>query len=425
MRPTPNLREFPRYPVTAGIALLAIGVTVAWWTKVDVSPLFEDALIRRGELWRLVTCIFPHAGILHLAFNIYWLWVFGTLIEDTFGHFKTAALMVLFAVGSGAWEFALAFGGVGLSGVGYGLFGLIWMLSRHDERFRDAIDAGTVQLFIGWFFICIVTTLTNIMPVANIAHGTGAVLGILAGLAICLPDYRGLSTAGLGVVLFLGLWGATLGRPKINLSGTGGYEEAKWGYDALLANKNQEAVRWYRDAVAYQPKTAGYWNNLGIACQRIGNLHEAFADYRKAAELGDALAQYHLGKLYATGDMGLPKDTVQALYWYRKLALQGDADSLNDVAWEYATSTNPAIRNPAAALECARKAVNLEQDHPNPNHLDTLAEALYVNGLPEDAVKTEQLAIALAVPDEKNEFEKKLEKYQLALKSGKQQLSAK
>jgi membrane associated rhomboid family serine protease len=143
-------------------------------------------MIRRGELWRLVTSIFPHAGILHLAFNIYWLWVFGTLVEEIFGHLKTAALIVLFAVGSGAWEFALASGGVGLSGVGYGLFGLIWMLSRHDERFKDAIDARTVQLFVGWFFFCIVATVTNTMPVANIAHGTGAVLGILAGLAITL-----------------------------------------------------------------------------------------------------------------------------------------------------------------------------------------------------------------------------------------------
>jgi TPR repeat protein len=251
------------------------------------------------------------------------------------------------------------------------------------------------------------------------------VLGILAGLAISRPDNRGLSAAGLAAVLFLGLWGATAGRPRVNLSGTGGYEEARWGYEALVANKNQEAVRWFRDAVAYQPKTAEYWNDLGVACQRSGNQREALADLRKAAELGDANAQYYLGTLYEAGDKTLPKDTVQALYWYGKLAQQGDADSLNNAAWEYATSADPAIRNPAAALECARKAVNLQPDHPNPNHLDTLAEALYINGQPEEAVKTEQQAIALAPPDEKNGFEKTLEKYQLALKSGQRQSSGK
>jgi len=293
------------------------------------------------------------------------------------------------------------------------------VLSRHNERFKDAIDARTVQLFVGWFFFCIVATLTSVMPVANIAHGAGALLGILAGLAITLPDNRAPIAAGLGAVLFLGLWGATLGRPRINLSGKAGYEEAKWGYDALLAKKNQEAVRWFRDAVAYQPRTAAFWYDLGFAYQQSGNLREAFAGYRKAAELGDAHAQYYLGTLYEAGGEGLPKDTGQALYWYRKLAEQGDADSLNNIAWEYATSTDPAIRNPTAALEYARKAVNLEKDHLNPNHLDTLAESLYVNDQPEDAVKTELQAIALAPHGEKNEFEKRLEKYQLALKSRK------
>jgi hypothetical protein len=253
----------------------------------------------------------------------------------------------------------LARGGIGLSGVGYGLFGLLWVLSRRDERFRDAIDARTVQLFVGWFFFCIAATLSNVMPVANIAHGTGAVLGILAGLAIALPDHRGPIATGLGAILFLGLWGATLGRPRINLSGKAGYEEAKWGYDALLAHRNQEAVRWYRDAVTYQPKIPEYWYDMGFAYQGLGDLRAAVGAYRRAADLGAANAQYYLGALYETGVGGLPKDSTQALYWYRKAADQNYVEALNNVAWAYATSSDPAIRNPAAALEYARKAVDL------------------------------------------------------------------
>src|SRR5260370_9782553 len=122
MRPAPRLSEIPRYPIVAGTALLSTGVTLAWWAKVDVPPLFATAMIRRGELWRLVTSMLPHAGILHLAFNIYWLWAFGTLVEEVFGHLKTAALILLFAFGSGAWGFVLASGGVGLSGVVYATF---------------------------------------------------------------------------------------------------------------------------------------------------------------------------------------------------------------------------------------------------------------------------------------------------------------
>jgi membrane associated rhomboid family serine protease len=225
MRRSPSLTEFSRYPVTAGTAMLAIGITIAWWAKMDVSSLFESAMIRRGELWRLVTCIFPHLSIWHLAFNIYWLWVFGTLIEQLYGHLKTAALILLFAIGSSAFEFALSSGGVGLSGVGYGLFGLLWILSKRDERFHDAIDSRTIQLFVGWFFICIFTTVTNIIPVANIAHGAGAVLGVLTGFALTLPRFRLSILAAMGSILLFGLWAATLGRPRVNLSASGGYEK--------------------------------------------------------------------------------------------------------------------------------------------------------------------------------------------------------
>src|SRR5436309_2497422 len=82
---------------------------------------------------------------------------------------------------SGALEFGFSDGGVGLSGVGYGLFGLLWILSKRDHRFADAVDARTIQTFIIWFFVCIATTIMHVMQVANIAHGGGAALGILTG----------------------------------------------------------------------------------------------------------------------------------------------------------------------------------------------------------------------------------------------------
>jgi membrane associated rhomboid family serine protease/cytochrome c-type biogenesis protein CcmH/NrfG len=421
MRQAPELKEFPRYPVIAGIAMLAMGVTFAWWAKVDISPLFETAMIRRGEPWRLVTSMLPHVGIWHLAFNIYWLWVFGTLVEEVYGHLKTAALILLFAFGSGAFEFAFSAGGVGLSGVGYGLFGLLWVLSSLDNRFRDAIDQKTVQLFVAWFFFCIFTTAIKIMPIANIAHGSGAVLGVVTGFAISLPSRRLPITAGLVSILLFCLWAATLGRPVVNLSGEAGYEEAMWGYDALLAKNNQESVRWFSDAVRYQPKNAEYWYDLGIANQRLGKMPDAMVAYRKAADQGNSDAQYYLGIMYETGGENFPKDNAQALYWFRKAADQDNAEAQNSVAWTYATSSDPSIRNPSAALEFARKAVSSEKDQPEPNHLDTLAEAYYANRDYKNAITTEKQAIASADPESSRNFQKSLEKYQRAMRDGEPQ----
>src|SRR5881398_1284921 len=105
MRLPPSYSEFPRYPVSAGTSLLAIGITLASMAGANVTPLMESVLIRRGEYWRLLTCILPHGGVMHLLFNIYWMWVLGTCVEETFGHFRTALLVIVLAVGSSAYEF--------------------------------------------------------------------------------------------------------------------------------------------------------------------------------------------------------------------------------------------------------------------------------------------------------------------------------
>jgi hypothetical protein len=125
---------------------------------------------------------------------------------------------------------------------------LLWVLSRRDERFRDSIDPRTVVVFVVWFSFCVATTLTHTFAVANVAHGAGAVLGILVGLAITLPSHRLLVTPVMAGIVASGLWGSTFGRPRVNLSGKAGFEEGQWGYEALLANRNEEAVRWLRDA---------------------------------------------------------------------------------------------------------------------------------------------------------------------------------
>src|ERR1700678_3078112 len=156
MRRPPRISEFQQYPVTSGTILLAAGVTLAWWSgRLDIHPLLETVDIRRGQIWRIVTSALPHSNILHLAFNIYWTWVFGTLIEGTFGPIKTFAIYVLLAIAGNGAEYALLIGGIGLSGVGYGMFGMLWVLSRRDSRFAGVIDRRLIRLFVAWYVLCV------------------------------------------------------------------------------------------------------------------------------------------------------------------------------------------------------------------------------------------------------------------------------
>jgi hypothetical protein len=56
--------------------------------------------------------------------------------------------------------------------------------------------------------------------------------------------------------------------------------------------------------------------------------------YRKAAEQGDAAAQYNLGVMYFEGH-GVPKDETEAVKWWRKGAEQGDAGAQHNLGLAY------------------------------------------------------------------------------------------
>jgi tetratricopeptide (TPR) repeat protein len=89
--------------------------------------------------------------------------------------------------------------------------------------------------------------------------------------------------------------------------------------------------------------------------------------------------------------------------------LPADAQILNSAAWFYAT-TKSALRNPRKSLEYANRANAAAPD--NPDYVDTLAEAYFVNGRIASAIATEQRALVLA-PDRKD-IQKDMEKYKRA-----------
>lgn len=292
LRP-PSLKYAPYYPITAGVAAGAIVVTGASWSGQDISGLLMNSDVwNRWQLWRALTATLPHVNFFHLAFNLYWLWTFGTLVERVYGHLKCAGIYLLLAFGSMLADFALLDGGVGLSGVGYGLWGMLMVLERRDARFADAVDRQTNQLFIGWFFLCIVLTVTNVMPVANIAHGAGAVMGMLLGLAITgNPSVKWKSRAGLVALLILSLLGATVFWPQVNLSKYAGSEIERAGLDALDHDDISRAMKLLEISAQRRNAPAHAWYNLGVAYQRAGRYEDAAAAFGHAAQMPDADSQ--------------------------------------------------------------------------------------------------------------------------------------
>jgi membrane associated rhomboid family serine protease len=245
-----------------------------------------------GQIWRAVLSTLPHANFFHLAFNLYWLWVFGTVLEGAFGHFKFALMVLLFAVGSALAEFDLLNGGVGLSGVGYGLWVMLWALDRHDPRFAGIVDRQTSLLFIGWFFLCIVLTLANVMPVANIAHGTGAGLGALLGMAISgsravqLQGRIGLAASLVLIVAGTVFW------PWVNLSKAPAADLEHAGVECLEGGNNARGTRLLKIATHMRGAEARTWYNLGVGYHRLGRYHDAYTAYAHAAGMPDAISEF-------------------------------------------------------------------------------------------------------------------------------------
>ena len=153
---------------------------VTRWLFIS-GPVSGLPEIQSGQLWRLVTPIFLHFGMIHIAFNCLWVWQLGGLIEYRRGLPIYGALVLSAAVLSNlaqfAWTKSPAFGG--LSGVVYALFGYVWMKSRYDPRSGLYLSRQTAGIMVGWLFLC----MTPIMPnVANAAHVAGIIVGIAAGL---------------------------------------------------------------------------------------------------------------------------------------------------------------------------------------------------------------------------------------------------
>jgi membrane associated rhomboid family serine protease len=252
------------------ISLAAIVVTFAVMTgRTELDPFVMSSRAFHGEPWRLVASALPHGGFVHLIFNVYWLWVLGTLLEEELGHFTTLVLALLIAAGSSAAQFAFSSGGIGLSGVGYGIVGFLWTASRIHPRFRDAMDRRTLQLFLGWGLLCIVLTITNTMPVANYAHAAGFLLGIPLAY-VFLGGSLPRNLAGAVITLVLGaafIAGASVWRAKINLSSRAGEDDREIATKALEDKQYEKAVLHFERAVALSPGDDNAWYNYGVALQ--------------------------------------------------------------------------------------------------------------------------------------------------------------
>jgi membrane associated rhomboid family serine protease len=189
--------------VLAFVAELASGSGGFW--SVDSSTVFQrgalnGVLVDVGhDYWRLVTSGFLHAGILHIAFNMYILWILGNMLEPAIGTVRFVAIYFVSLLGGSFGALLLSNPRsltVGASGAVFGLMGAAFFELRH--RGIDPFQAGIGGLIVFNLLLSV------IVPGISIGgHLGGLISGALCALALQFGDRHRSQLLGLAFCALL------------------------------------------------------------------------------------------------------------------------------------------------------------------------------------------------------------------------------
>ncbi|KAJ8767681.1 hypothetical protein K2173_018239 [Erythroxylum novogranatense] len=159
-------------------------------TLEKMGALEWDKVVHAHQGWRLVTCMWLHAGVIHLLANMLSLVFIGIRLEQQFGFARVGIIYLLSGFGGSILSslFIQRNISVGASGALFGLLGA--MLSELLTNWT--IYSNKVAALITLLVIIAVNLAVGILPhVDNFAHIGGFLTGFLLGFVLLLrPQFR-------------------------------------------------------------------------------------------------------------------------------------------------------------------------------------------------------------------------------------------
>jgi GlpG protein len=138
-------------------------------------------MLASGEWWRLITPIFMHFSLLHILFNLLWVWIVGVRVEPAQGSLPLLGLVLFSGVLSNLAQFVVSgpmFGG--MSGVVFALLGYAWLWDKLAMKPRIGLPPALMGFMLFWLVLGFTGVLEGVGfgAIANTAH----LVGLLAGL---------------------------------------------------------------------------------------------------------------------------------------------------------------------------------------------------------------------------------------------------
>jgi len=173
-----------------------------------VGPLGEEQLINGfavadGEWWRIFTSAFFHLNLIHIAFNMYVLFMYGAIVERMYGPIEYAVIYLLCAAGGSVltilvdpFQFA-----AGASGAIFGLVGMLFVVSRRHHAVLGR-EARMVVAGIGSYLVFLLVFTFVVPNISWTGHLGGLIVGAVLGFL--LPP-TGVATMG-------GMWRSPTGE---------------------------------------------------------------------------------------------------------------------------------------------------------------------------------------------------------------------
>jgi membrane associated rhomboid family serine protease/tetratricopeptide (TPR) repeat protein len=399
--------------------------------------------LRHGEYWRLVMPMFLHGGWLHILGNTYALYILGPILERVYGYARYATIYVAAGVGGAFLSMSASRNvSVGASGAIFGIAGAMLVTGYVH---RDVIPRRWGRAFGRGMIPFIVLNLAigfSVHGIDNWGHLGGLVSGVLLAFVIH-PPRRALLPGEIAEPPSQAL--AVIPTAVVILAMGAAFKHYRTAQavDRLLKQAEQfesarqydRALQSFQQAFRLAPHNERPHEELGTYYLRQGKYDLAILEFQEAIRLteGDDQPRLQLGLAYQLkGDpkkaeqifedvlgktpqtpegkrlvaanqtlladlFAQQKDYGDAIAHYQG-ALRLDpnlAEAHNNLAWLYATCEDPKYRDPKAALDQAQRAVDLT-DWKQPDFIDTLAEAHFVNGNYQQAVDIQKKALALA-----------------------------